>query len=88
MASCALWASRRFRVGCADGSSVGAGADFRIGFLDCSHGFRPGRSAADALSQIEEGLKQGRCEVYDADLSGYFDTIPHDKLSRLCAHAT
>ena len=53
---------------------------FESDFLDCSHGFRPGRSAADALSQIEEGLKQGRCEVYDADLSGYFDTIPHDKL--------
>ena len=53
---------------------------FESDFLDCSHGFRPGRSAADALQQIEEGLKQGRCAVYDADLSGYCDTIPHDKL--------
>lgn len=53
---------------------------FEADFLDCSHGFRPGRSAHDALRVIEEELKAGRCEVYDADLSSYFDTIPHEKL--------
>lgn len=53
---------------------------FEADFKDCSHGFRPGRSAHDALRAIGEELKQGRCAVYDADLAGYFDSIPHDKL--------
>jgi RNA-directed DNA polymerase len=53
---------------------------FEAEFLDCSHGFRPGRSAHDALDQIRDHLKAGRQEVYDADLSSYFDTIPHDRL--------
>ena len=49
-------------------------------FHECSHGFRPGRKAHDALEAIRENLKAGRAEVYDADLKGYFDSIPHDKL--------
>jgi RNA-directed DNA polymerase len=53
---------------------------FEVDFLECSHGFRPGRSAHDALRQIQANLHAGRCAVYDADLSSYFDTIPHDKL--------
>ncbi len=53
---------------------------FEADFLDCSYGFRPGRSAHDALRAIQENLRAGRTEVYDADLSSYFDTIPHDKL--------
>jgi RNA-directed DNA polymerase len=53
---------------------------FDVDFLDCSHGFRPGRNAHGAMDQIRESLKAGRREVYDADLSGYFDSIPHDKL--------
>lgn len=53
---------------------------FETDFLDCSHGFRPGRNAHDALRQIQSALQSGRTSVYDADLSGYFDTIPHDKL--------
>ena len=53
---------------------------FEVDFLECSHGFRPGRSAHDALHQIHANLQAGRCAVYDADLSSYFDTIPHDKL--------
>lgn len=53
---------------------------FEADFLECSHGFRPGRSAHDALDQIRDHLKSGRQEVYDADLSSYFDTIPHDQL--------
>jgi len=53
---------------------------FEADFLECSHGFRPGRSAHDALRSIEADLKAGRTQVYDADLSSYFDTIPHDKL--------
>ena len=53
---------------------------FEADFEDCSHGFRPGRSAHDALRAVLGELKQGRCAVYDADLAGYFDSIPHDKL--------
>lgn len=53
---------------------------FEADFHDCSHGFRPGRKAHVALQAIRQNLKEGRREVYDADLKGYFDTIPHDKL--------
>ncbi len=53
---------------------------FEADFLACSHGFRPGRSAHDALREIQTNLQAGRCAVYDADLSSYFDTIPQDKL--------
>lgn len=53
---------------------------FEADFLDCSYGFRPGRNAHQALEEIRTNLEQGRREVYDADLSRYFDTIPHDKL--------
>jgi group II intron reverse transcriptase/maturase len=49
-------------------------------FDDSSHGFRPKRSAQDAIKQIRDNLKKGDQTVYDADLSKYFDTIPHDKL--------
>jgi RNA-directed DNA polymerase len=53
---------------------------FEADFLDCSFGFRPGRSAHDALKEIKMNLQQGRRQVYDADLQSYFDTIPHEKL--------
>ena len=49
-------------------------------FLDCSYGFRPGRSAHQALAEIRGHLNAGYQAVYDADLRGYFDSIPHDKL--------
>lgn len=55
---------------------------FEADFLDCSFGFRPGRSAHQALEEIEANLRAGRREVYDADLSSYFDTIPHDHLMK------
>src|SRR5438445_636375 len=53
---------------------------FEADFEDCSHGFRPGRSAHDALRLIQAHLKEGQTAVYDADLAGYFDSIPQDKL--------
>ena len=53
---------------------------FEADFLDCSYGFRPGRSAHQALREIQDHLKSGYREVYDADLQGYFDSIPQDKL--------
>jgi len=56
---------------------------FEADFEDCSYGFRPGRSAHQALEKIRGHLKAGYQAVYDADLKGYFDSIPHDKL-RAC----
>ena len=53
---------------------------FEADFLDCSYGFRPGRNAHQALQEIWQNLKKGYTSVYDADLKGYFDSIPHDKL--------
>jgi RNA-directed DNA polymerase len=53
---------------------------FEVDFLDCSFGFRPGRNAHQALETIRQNLAAGRCTVYDADLEGYFDSIPHDRL--------
>lgn len=53
---------------------------FEADFEESSYGFRPGRSAHDALRAIQQHLKEGRTAVYDADLASYFDTIPHDKL--------
>lgn len=53
---------------------------FEADFLDCSFGFRPGRSAHQALETIHVNLASGYRAVYDADLQGYFDSIPHDKL--------
>lgn len=66
---------------------------FESGFEDSSFGFRPKRSAKDALRRIKEHLITGHHEVYDADLSQYFahvlmrrrHTIPHDKLMKLIA---
>jgi RNA-directed DNA polymerase len=53
---------------------------FEADFEDCSYGFRPGRSAHQALEEIRGHVKAGYQAVYDADLKGYFDSIPHDKL--------
>jgi RNA-directed DNA polymerase len=53
---------------------------FEADFQDCSYGFRPGRSAHQALEEIRSHLKAGYQAVYDADLKGYFDSIPHERL--------
>ena len=58
---------------------------FEADFDDASYGFRPKRSASDAVTKIKEKLKEGKTEVLDADLSRYFDTIPHDRLLKLIA---
>lgn len=55
---------------------------FEADFEECSYGFRPERSAHQALAKIREHLRHGRREVYDADLKGYFDSIPHHKLMK------
>lgn len=56
---------------------------FEADFEDSSYGFRPKRSAKDAITEIKSNLKSGKAEVYDADLSSFFDNIPHDKLISL-----
>jgi RNA-directed DNA polymerase len=53
---------------------------FEADFEECSFGFRRGRSAHDALGEVRRQLDKGLCVVYDADLKGYFDSIPHEKL--------
>lgn len=53
---------------------------FEADFKECSYGFRPGRSAHQALEEIRGHINAGYQAVYDADLKGYFDSIPHDKL--------
>lgn len=53
---------------------------FEADFEDSSYGFRPKRSAHDAIIAIKKNIQGGKTEILDADLSSYFDTIPHDKL--------
>ncbi|MFZ0871414.1 MAG: group II intron reverse transcriptase/maturase [Rhodanobacter sp.] len=53
---------------------------FEADFLETSFGFRPRRSANQAIDAIRQHMAAGLQEVYDADLQGYFDTIPHDQL--------
>jgi RNA-directed DNA polymerase len=53
---------------------------FEADFEENSYGFRPDRSSKDAISAIKKYLSEGKTEILDADLSKYFDTIPHDKL--------
>ena len=53
---------------------------FEADFEECSYGFRPERSSKDAMKAIKEHLQNGKTEVFDADISACFDTIPHDKL--------
>lgn len=50
---------------------------FEADFEDCSYGFRPGRSAHQALEEIRGQIKAGYQAVYDADLKGYFDRVPY-----------
>ena len=53
---------------------------FEEDFEDCSYGFRPGRNAHQALAEIRGHLQAGYQAVYDADLKGCFDSIPHGNL--------
>lgn len=53
---------------------------FEASFCEGSYGFRPGRGCHDALREVDGLLKEGFTFVVDADLKGYFDSIPHDRL--------
>ena len=49
-------------------------------FAEHSYGFRPRRGAKDALRRVDQLLNTGRVWVVDADIKGYFDSIPQDKI--------
>jgi len=53
---------------------------FERDFSEYSCGFRPGRGAKDALRRVDGLLHAGYVFAVDADLKGYFDSIPHDRL--------
>jgi RNA-directed DNA polymerase len=53
---------------------------FERTFAEHSYGFRPGRGAKDALRRVAQLLHAGKSWIVDADLKGYFDSIPQDKL--------
>jgi RNA-directed DNA polymerase len=54
-------------------------------YAPTSFGFRPGRGCKDALRVVDALLKDGYTHVVDADLKGYFDSIPHDRLKQKVA---
>ena len=58
---------------------------FEADFCPHSYGFRPKRSAHDAVDDIANTLWAGYTQVIDADLSKYFDSIPHAKLMAVVA---
>jgi RNA-directed DNA polymerase len=49
-------------------------------FMPSSYGFRPGRGSKDALREVSQWLEKGYNWVVDADISNYFDSIPHENL--------
>ncbi len=53
---------------------------FELEFAEHSYGFRPGRGCKQALRRVDTLLKSGCAWVVDADIKGYFDSIPHDSL--------
>jgi RNA-directed DNA polymerase len=55
---------------------------FEREFAAESFGFRPGRGCKDALRRVDGLLKEGYTWVVDADLKSYFDTIPHERLTK------
>jgi RNA-directed DNA polymerase len=58
---------------------------FEAEFEDCAYGYRPERSAQDAVREVHHKLCQGYTDVVDADLSQFFDTIPHHDLMQSVA---
>ena len=58
---------------------------FEADFDPNAYGYRPKRSAQDAVGKVMELLRAGYTDVVDADLSKYFDTIPHSELLRCVA---
>jgi RNA-directed DNA polymerase len=55
---------------------------FEADFDEAAYGYRPKRGALDAVRKVHNAIDKGHTEVVDADLSKYFDTIPHSELIR------
>src|SRR5499425_2768880 len=58
---------------------------FEADFEDNAYGYRPARGAADAVKEVHRLICRGYTDVVDADLSRYFDTIPHSDLMKSAA---
>lgn len=58
---------------------------FEADLDDSAYGYRPGRGAADAIKEVQGLLLRGHTDVVDADVSKYFDTIPHAQLMQSVA---
>jgi RNA-directed DNA polymerase len=58
---------------------------FEADFEDCAYGYRPRRSGVGAVKEVHRLIRQGYTDVVDADLSKYFDTIPHAQLLKTVA---
>jgi RNA-directed DNA polymerase len=58
---------------------------FEADFEDNAYGYRPTRGAVDAVKEVHRHLCRGYADVVDADLSKYFDTIPHSELIKSVA---
>jgi RNA-directed DNA polymerase len=58
---------------------------FEADFEDTAYGYRPARGAVDAVKDVHRHLCRGYTAVVDADLSRYFDSIPHDDLLKSVA---
>jgi RNA-directed DNA polymerase len=58
---------------------------FEADLEPCAYGYRPKRSAGDAIQEVDKLLYEGYTDVVDADLSKYFDTIPHSELLQCVA---
>lgn len=55
-------------------------------FAESSHGFRPQRSAKDALREVQKSIRSGKRHLLDADIQGFFDEIDHDILMSKVSH--
>ena len=53
---------------------------FEAGFSEHSHGYRPGRSAHQAVAEMETGWAEGRRHAVECDLKSFFDKVNHDRL--------
>src|SRR6266480_4992782 len=58
---------------------------FEADFEDNAYGYRPGRGAVDAVKEVHRLICRGHTDVVDADLSCYFDSIPHGELLKSVA---
>lgn len=62
-------------------------AVYEVDFLDCSYGFRPGRSAHQALRAVHDAIMTERVNwVFEADIRKFFDSVNHDWMMRMLAH--